>query len=164
MLDQALLEALRDGFWPLYWIAMFAGAFAFARGRQWCIGRTVIALLFASLAQTIWEGEGYLTWWQHLVIDVPVFVLITMPPRHYWQAVLAAMVFAQLVLHIVWGASGDGAGMARWHWLGCILLGYAKCVVLLLWSGGGRVQRIFDSISGWASGLVLAKASEKLSS
>lgn len=160
MLDQAFLEALRAGFWPVYVVAMMIGVVSALVQKRWCIGRSVFALIAASIAQVLWEGSGFLLWWQHLVIDVTAFVLITMPPRHYWQSVLGGLVFAQLVLHCIWGAAGDVAGMARFHWLGCILLGYVKCLVLALWSGGWRVEAILGRIAGLASRVVL-RAPEK---
>ena len=161
MLDQSFLEALQAGFWPTYWVAVTLGAMSALLQRKWCIGRTVFALVLASLLQTLWEGTGYLHWWQHLLIDGAAFVLITMPPRHYWQSTLGGLVFAQLVLHCVWGIAGDVAGMARFHWLGCVLLGYAKCLVLTLWAGGGRVEAVLMRIPRLLSGMVLA-ASRKV--
>lgn len=163
MLDQSLLEALQQGFWPVWAFAMSAGVISALISRRWCIGRSVFALILASVLQSLWEGSGYLLWWQHLAIDTVAFVLITMPPRHYWQSTLGGLVFAQLVLHCVWGIAGDVAGMARFHWLGCILIGYAKCLVLTLWAGGDRVEGALVRVSRFASDLVLGSARKELS-
>ena len=155
MLEQAFLEGLQTAFWPLYVTAVAAAFVAFALRKQWCIGRTVLALVFASLAQTAVESATgtYLAWHWHLMIDVPVFVLITMPPRHYWQAAMGGLIFAQIVLHAVWGMAPD---LAREHWLAVTLIGFVKCAVLLLWSGGARVETILGRAAGLASRLVPA--------
>lgn len=162
VLSQPFLEALQHGFWPIWLASIVAAAVSVAVTRRRCIARTLVAILASYAAQTAWEGAGYLNWWQHLVIDVPMFFLITMPPRHYWQSTMGALVFAELVLHCVWGVS-DASEMARIHWLGCSLLGYAKCAILLLWSGGARVEAILDRAARAASLLVLAPASRQLS-
>lgn len=144
MPELATLEALRDLFWPVYLLALSAGALSFVLTRRFCLGRTVLALALASLAQSTWAGDSYLQPWQHLAIDLPVFVAVTMPPRHYWQTAMGGLVLAQLVLHGCWWLAPD---LAQWHWLGCILIGFVKCAVLLLWSGGARVE----SVLGWLS-------------
>ena len=153
MPDQSVLEALRDIFWPVYLAALVAGAVGFSVTRRWCLGRAVIAMALGSLAMAVWVHYtgGSLSWWQHMVIDVPVFAMLTMPPRHYWQATLAAMVLAQIVLHAVWGMAPD---LARIHWLGSILLGFAKCAILLLWSGGSSVENLLGHVARWAFDLV----------
>lgn len=162
MLDQAFLEALRAGFWPVYVVAMMIGVTSALVQKRWCIGRSVFALIAASVAQVLWEGTGFLLWWQHFAIDFAAFVLITMPPRHYWQSVLGGLVFAQLVLHCIWGAAGDVADMARLHWLGSILLGYVKCLVLALWSGGWRVEMVLGRLARSATRLVLRPSQGEL--
>jgi hypothetical protein len=160
MLDQAFLEAVQAAFWPIYLLAVGAGALRFILYRQWCIGRAVLALVLGSLFQGAWEsGGGYLQWWQHMLIDVPIFILITMPPRHYWQSVLGALVFAQIFLHALWYVVPE---MGRAHWLGCISLGFLKCGVLLLWSGGARVEHLLARISGALARLVPASVAGKL--
>lgn len=153
MLEQAFLEGIQNAFWPVYVTAITAAGLAFVLRRQWCIGRTVIALVMASLAQTAMESltGTFLAWYWHMMIDVPVFVLITMPPRHYWQAAMGGLVFAQLVLHAVWGMAPD---LAREHWLAVTLIGFAKCGVLLLWSGGARVETLLGRAASFASSLV----------
>jgi hypothetical protein len=161
MLHQSVLEALRSGFWPLYVASMCLAVVAAYRRQAWCIARVVAAMLLASITQTLWEGAGFLQPWQHIAIDVPVFVMVTMPPRHYWQAAIAGLVFAQIVLHCVWWLAIDHTEMARVHWFGCIVLDYAKCVVLALWSGGWRVRAVFDTIAGGAARLVLGAAARE---
>lgn len=154
MLEQSFLEALRGVYWPFYMVALAIAGSAFIRGGPLPLGRALLGMMFASVAQATWEGFGApLTWWQHIAIDLPLFALITMPPRHYWQAAMGALVFAQLILHCVWAIQPD---LARLHWLGCILLGFAKCAVLILWSGGARVQATLDRVSRAASRMVLA--------
>jgi Na+-transporting NADH:ubiquinone oxidoreductase subunit NqrB len=155
VLEQAFLEGLQTAFWPLYVTAVGASGLAFALRRQWCLGRTVAALVFASLAQTAVEGltGSYLLWWQHMMIDVPVFIMVTMPPRHYWQATMGGLVFAQLFMHAVWGMAPD---LARAHWLAVTLIGFAKCGVLLAWSGGARVETLLGRAARFASRLVPA--------
>lgn len=160
MLSQAFLEAVQAAFWPVYLLAMVAGALRFAVMRQWCIGRAVFALALGSLAQFAWEGStDYLRWWQHLIIDVPVFVLITMPPRHYWQSTLGALVFAQLFLHCIWAVSPE---LGREHWLAVALIGFVKCAVILLWSGGARVELALSGVSQLASRMVPQALAGKL--
>lgn len=155
MLEQAFLEGLQTSFWPTYVTAVTAAFIAFVLKRQWCIGRTVLALILASLAQTVFEAQtgSYLLWWQHMLIDVPVFMLVTMPPRHYWQATMGGLVFAQLVLHAVWGMAPE---LAREHWLAVTLIGFAKCGVLLLWAGGARVETLLGRASSALARLVPA--------
>lgn len=159
MLEQHFLEALRMAFWPLYIIAIGAASFSAAIRSRWCLGRTMLALLMASLAQSFWEGGAYLEWWQQLVIDVPVFVIVTMPPRHYWQSTMGGLIFAQIVLHATWAMAPD---FARAHWLGCILIGFAKCIVLLLWSGGSRVETVLGRVPRWIAGAVSQAPPRKL--
>lgn len=155
MLDQAFLEALQRVFWALYLASMAAGAVSIIVTRRLCLGRAVLALAAASLAQGWIENmQGVpLSWLQHMAIDVPVLVLITLPPRHYWQSTLGALVFAQLVLHACWAMAPD---LARWHWLGVTMLGLAKCVVLLGWSGGSRVESLLGRVARLPARLVLA--------
>lgn len=124
------------------------------------MGRAVVAMLGVSLGQWLLEpANGYLLWHQHLMLSLPAFILVTMPPRHYWQSALGALFFAQILLHCAWGVGEGVPDMARWHWFGCIVLGYMKCGVLLLWSGGGRVESIFNRAARAFTGLVLGKAS-----
>jgi hypothetical protein len=155
MLEQAFLESLQSAFWPLYVISVTAGAAAFVLRGQWCMGRAVFALVFASLGQTVWEGlqGSYLLWWQHLLLDAPVFILITMPPRHYWQAALGALIFTQLALHAMWAMAPD---LGREHWLAVTLIGYVKCAVLLFWSGGARVETLLGRAASLVTRMVPA--------
>ena len=148
MIDQALLEALRDTFWPVYLFAVAAGLVGFVHSKRWCLGRVVIALVLGTIAQSLWEGNGYLLPWQHLAIDVPLLFLITMPPRHYWQSTMAGLILAQIFLHVIWWLAPS---LAREHWLGCILLGYLKCAVLVMWSGGARVETALAGVSNLAA-------------
>lgn len=159
MLDQAFLEALRDGYWPLYLVAVCAGVLRFVVDRQWCMGRAVFALATASIGQYLWEGDGYLLWWQHLALNLWVFLLITTPPRHYWQSTLGALVLCQMVLNAIWFAVPD---LAREHWFANVLLGYAQCFVLLLWSGGARVERVLARGAGALARLVRPASRRKL--
>lgn len=155
MLDQAALEGLQAAFWPLYVIAVTAGVVAFALRRQWCMARTLGVLVFVSLGQTVWEGMqgSHLLWWQHMALDVPAFWLITLPPRRYWQAVIGGLVAAQIAIHAIWGMAPD---LAREHWLAVTLIGFVKCFVLLLWSGGVRVENHLGRAARLASRLVPA--------
>ena len=159
MLDQAFLETLRDAYWPLWAMAISAGLLRFGMSRRWCIGRTTLALLIGSAVATAWSGEGFLLWWQHFVIDLVVFAAITLPPRHYWQSAMGGLLLTQLLLHMIWGAAPE---LARVHWLGCIMLGFAKCGVLLLWSGGPRVELALARIGGAFNRLVLDTSSGRL--
>jgi hypothetical protein len=164
MLEQAFLEGLQAAFWPLYVTCVTASALAFVIRRQWCIGRTVFALVLASLAQTAVESAtgAFLPWWGHLIIDGLVLFVITMPPRHYWQATMGGLVFAQIALHIIWFAAnifGDMATtpvLAREHWLAVTLIGFAKCAVLLAWAGGKRVEAVLAGAARFATRLVPA--------
>lgn len=162
MLEQSALEALRDGYWYLYPATMLIGSIAFVRGSCLLLGRSLLALAMGSLLMAMvvgMNGGQTLTWWQQIAIDVPVLITITAPPRHYWQAALGALVLAQIVLHAAWGVNPD---LAREHWLGNILFGYGKCLIVLLWSGGKRVQTVLDSAARLADRLVLAARSRKL--
>jgi hypothetical protein len=153
MLDQAFLEALRHLFWGLYLTAIAAGAVSVIVTHRMCLARAVFALAAASLAQGWLEAaQGVpLSWLQHMMIDVPVLVLITLPPRHYWQSTMGAIVFAQIVLHACWAMAPD---LARWHWLGGTMLGLAKCLVLLGWSGGRRVEILLGRVARLTARLV----------
>jgi hypothetical protein len=155
MLEQAFLEGLQFAFWPLYVISVTAAAFAFVLRGQMCLARTVLALVIASIAQTVLETSTgtHLEWWQHVMIDLPVFILVTMPPRHYWQAAMGGLLFAQMVMHAVWGVAPD---LAREHWLVVTLIGFVKCFVVLLWAGGARVETLLGSAASFASRLVPA--------
>ena len=155
MLDQAFLEAVRHLFWGLYLTAIAAGAVSVIVTHRMCLARAVFALAAASLAQGWLEAtQGVpLSWLQHMMIDVPVLVLITLPPRHYWQSTLGAIVLAQLLLHSFWAMEAIDA---RWHWLGCTMLGLAKCMVLLGWSGGRRVEILLGRVARLCARLVLA--------
>ena len=160
MLDQAMLEALRDAFWPVYLLSVSLAAFVAWKRSAWCMGRAVFAMLLVSVGQWAWEPvDGYLQWYQHLALSLPAFVLVTMPPRHYWQSALGALFFAQIVLHCIWGFGEAVEGMARWHWFGCITLGFAKCGVLMMWTGGGRVESLVARSFGRIVSRVLGKAS-----
>jgi hypothetical protein len=159
VLDQDFLEALRSAYWPLYVTAITAGLFRFAYSNRWCIGRTTFALLFGSLVQTVWAGSGFLAWWQHLAIDAAIFFVVTMPPRHYWQSTMGALLLAQIAMHCIWALAPD---LARVHWFVCITLGFAKCAVLLLWSGGPRVEHYLSRTAGVVTRVVLAPAHGKL--
>ena len=147
MLEQATLEALQSAFWPTYLVAMAAGVISFAATRRWCLGRTLIALALGSATQTLWEGSGFLLAWQ----AIPIFILVTMPPRHYWQSTMAGLILAQIALHAIWWLS---PALAVEHWVGCVLLGFAKCAVLLLWSGGERVESLLGRFAGFITNLV----------
>lgn len=163
MPDQAALEALQSAFWAVWWLAVIAGAVVALDRRRWCLGRAVLAMMFTAFAQGAWElalgPDGYLNWWQHLVISLVAFVIVTMPPRRYWQSVLGGLIFAQIVLHCLWWAAPD---LAQWHWLGCVLFGFAKCAVLLLWTGGGLVESVYRRLAGGVAGLVSQAFAGKL--
>lgn len=137
------LQLLGDLFWRVYLITL---ALVFLRvlwSRWWDLGRCGLALVLASAAQWAIERElgpgGYLLPGHHLLIDLAVFVMIVTPPLRYWQAVLGALVLAQLVTHALWLAA---PALGQWHWLGGVLIGFVKCGVLLLWAGGPQLERI----------------------
>jgi hypothetical protein len=164
MLSQAFLEALKAGFWPLYVATIALATFMTWRRGAWCMGRTITALVLASITQSVWEaGTGhFLLPWQHLAIDVPVLALVTTPPRHHWQVAMAALIFVQIFLHCIWWIGFDLTEMARVHWFGCIVMGYGKCIVLAFWTGGARVQAAFDTAAHALARMVLAPFGRKL--
>lgn len=152
---------LRDAFWPVYLVTVACGALAALHRGNWCLGRATFALVAASLAQSLCEdltGEA-LVWWMHIAIDVPAFALIVMPPRNRWQSVMGGFLFAQIFLHCVWALEPT---FARTHWLCAILIGFAKCATLLLWSGGPRVELLLSLPARAAVRLVLSAAARKL--
>jgi hypothetical protein len=156
MLDAASAEALRAGFWPLYILALTAGTWSAVVSGRGCIARTVFALALGSAAmQTIvlFNGGVALEWWQHFVIDGAVFWMVTLPPRHYWQAVIASLIFAQLVFRALWAMVPD-LGPVMWE--ASLIAGYGKCLVLLLWSGGARVETLLGRAARFATRLVPA--------
>lgn len=137
---------------------MSVGLGASLLGRNATLARAVIALALGTVAQSWFEGRGVLEWWQHFGIDLGIFVVITIPARSYWQTGMAGLLFAQLWLHAIWGAAPEFAWA---HYAFSIYLGFAKCLVLLLWSVGRYVQAAFDSLSRWCSDLVLAAIGRK---
>jgi hypothetical protein len=110
------------------------------------------------LAQFLWEAGGFLQPWQHMAIDISIFICVTMPPRHYWQSAIAGLVMAQIWLHAIWWLSPD---LARTHWLGGTILEFAKCAVLLLWSGGARVETVLHSAARFVADMVPVSLSAK---
>jgi hypothetical protein len=139
VLDQSFLEAVQRLFWVLFPLSAGAAAISVAITRRRCIARTLLALVATSaamLAIKTMQAQP-LNWWQHFALSGAAFWVITMPPRHYWQSTMGALVFAQLVLHACWAVAPD---LAREHWLGVTLIEYAKCLVLIAWSGGKRVE------------------------
>lgn len=162
MLDPAMQEVLRAGFWPLYLAAIGAGAISAIVFKRWCIARTTAALALGSLAMQaiVWTNGGVaLEWWQHFVIDLAVFWLITLPPRHYWQAAIGAMVFAQLAFRALWAMAPE---LGSLMWDASMVLGYGKCLVLLLWAGGPRVENLLGRASGALARLVPASVKGEL--
>ena len=173
----ASLELLRNVYWYVYPAVMLAGLVAFVRGSRvrsqramtehmrdstLALGRTLLALCLGSvvMAQVVEiNGGTSLTWMQHMAIDVPILAVVTMPPRHYWQSVIGGLICTQIILHGVWALVPDNA---QEHWLANILVGYAKCLVILLWSGGARVEAALDSAARLADRLVLAARARKL--
>lgn len=160
-LDQAMLEAVQQAFWLLYLPSLAAAGISAMLTRRWCIARAFFALAGASLAQTLLESwmAAPLGWPQHLAIDFAVFVLITLPPRHYWQSTLGALVLVQLILHSCLAVEGIDP---RLHWLGVTLVGIAKAVVLLAWSGGARVEIVLGRAARLPARLVPAALAGKL--
>lgn len=156
MLDAATADALVRWFWPIYSVALTAGICSAIVNRRHCIARTVLALGAGSLAvQAILlvNGGVSLEWWQHFTIDLAVFWLVTLPPRHYWQATIGGLVFAQLAFRAVWAMAPD---LGPLMWDASMLVGYGKCLVLFLWAGGPRVELILSRAAGLATRLVLA--------
>ena len=163
MPDVATMEAMRDTYWPLALLAIGAGTFSALITERRSLLRCILALVIGNAAQFGWEAAmppgGYLLWWQHMVIDLGIFVVVTTPPRHYWQSTMGALLFAQIVLHGVWGLVPE---LAAEHWLGCTLIGFAQFALLLLWSGGARVERVLSRIARSADRMVLASSGRKL--
>ena len=151
MPDLATLEAIQEAFWPLYSLAISAALVRALVDRHMLIARTALALVAGSVAMNLWEGDGYLLAWQHLAINVPILIAITAPPRSYWQSIMGALVVSQIAMNVVWL---QVPSLGREHWLAVIMVGYLKCAVLLLWSGGGRVERAFVRLSRWLDDLV----------
>jgi Na+-translocating ferredoxin:NAD+ oxidoreductase RnfD subunit len=158
MLSASVVFAAREVFWAFYPAVLLAGLMFSIRGRNATLARVTIALALGSFAQSMVEGEAVLAWWQHMAIDVPIFIAVTIPPRSYWQTIMAGLLFAQLFLHAVWGLA---PGLAWVHYALCLYLGFAKALTLLFWSGGRYVQAVFDTVSGLASRMVLAAAFRK---
>ncbi len=138
-LDQAWLEGLRSALWLLFPVAVALAAISAAVTRRRCIARVLAALVLAAAAMAVIEAAqaAPLSWWQQFGIDFVAFTVITLPPRHYWQSTMGALVFAQLVMHALLWAQPD---LARWHWLVVTAIEFAKCAVLIAWAGGKRVE------------------------
>lgn len=153
MPEQSLLEGVQWAFRLLFPLAVLAGTASAIVTRRRCLTRALCAVGLAVAAQhgiEAWQAAP-LTWWQHLGIDFSAFVIVTLPPRHYWQATLGALIFAQLVLHACWAMAPD---LARYHWLGVTLIEIAKCGVLIGWAGGKRVERLLGRAAGAVARLV----------
>lgn len=163
MPDQATLEALRDLFAVVYPAAIVIACLkALHMGREgFALWRTVLALLAGTVAQIALEaGGGVLNWGQHLAIDLGVLFVITLPPRLYWQAFMGGIVFAQILMHAIWGLSdafGPVPDMARIHWVLCIILGFGKCLLLVFWAGGDLGKAVVDRLSRLRAERRLAK-------
>lgn len=159
MFGEGFVLAARDVFWPLYLIALAIALAASIRASNATLARAVGALALGSLAQSLIDGGTTpLAWWQHLAIDIPIFIAVTIPPRSYWQSGLAALVGVQLILHCLWAA----APMLAWyHYALCLYIGFVKVALLLLWSGGRHVQRVFDRAAGRFADLVLEPLAAK---
>lgn len=159
MFSEIFVLAARETFWPLYLAALAIGLAASVKGKNATLARAVAALALGSLTQwVIDEGTTPLAWWQHMVIDVPIFAAVTVPPRSYWQSGLAALVGAQIVLHALWAIQ---PALAWVHYALCLYLGFGKVAVLLLWSGGRYVQTAYDWVSRGVANVVLAPMGAK---
>ena len=161
MLSASFIFAAREVFWAFYPAVLLTGLMFSIRGKNATLARVTIALALGSFAQSMVEGDAVLTWWQHLAIDVPIFIAVTIPPRSYWQTLMAGLLFAQLFLHAVWPFIPDFA----WTRYGLSLyVGFAKAFTLLFWSGGRYVQNALDALDalvGYASRMVLATSYRK---
>lgn len=156
MLSEAAQDALLAGFWPLYILALIAGLWSAVYLKRWCIARTTLALAAGSAvmqAIVLANGGQALEWWQHFAIDFAVGLIVLLPPRHYWQAAIGSMIFAQLVLRAAWAMAPDLGAIV---WDASMILGYGKCFVLLLWAGGARVETLLGRAAGFASRAVPA--------
>lgn len=156
MLSQSAADALLVGYWPLYLLALGAGAWSAIYHKRWCIARTTFALAAGSAAMqaiVLTNGGVALEWWQHFAIDFAVGLIVLLPPRHYWQAMIGSLIFAQLVLRAVWAMAPS---LGQFVWDASLLLGYGKCLVLLLWAGGARVETLLGRVASLAARLVPA--------
>lgn len=158
MLSYSFIIAAREVFWAFYPAVLLTGLMFSIRGRNATLARVTIALALGSFAQSMVEGDAVLAWWQHMVIDFPIFIAVTVPPRSYWQTVMAGLLFAQLFLHTVWALAPD---FVWFHYALSLYIGFAKALTLLFWSGGRYVQIALDAISVRTSRVVLAASYRK---
>ena len=154
-MDQATREAVRAAFWALFALALIAALISIAATRRRCIARATLAMVLALASAFAIETAqgGPLVWWQQLGVDFAAFVLITLPPRHYWQTAMGALVFAQLWLH---GFLALEALAPRDHWLFMTLIEMTKCLILIGWAGGKRVETVLGRAARIPARLVLA--------
>jgi hypothetical protein len=120
------------------------------------MARTVIALAIGSAAMqaiVTFNGGVALEWWQHFAIDFAVGWIVILPPQNYWQAIIGSLIFAQLVFRALWAMAPD-LGPVMWE--ASLIAGYGKCLVLLFWSGGARVETLLGRAARLVTRLVPA--------
>jgi hypothetical protein len=150
-MELATLQSIQIVFWFAYIAACAIGiGVGLSRSRPGLFKCTSL-LIAGSVAMTIYESFfPFAQWWVLLAIDIPIFGLVTAPPRYRVQAWLAGLILIQIVLHVIWGITDGIAGAGRLHWLGNIAVGFAKCAVLIFWAGGENAE---NAVSGFSRAL-----------
>jgi hypothetical protein len=154
-MDMATLQAIQSVYWPVYvCVCALAIGVGLSRNRPGLFKCTAL-LIAGSVAMSLYElWHPYSPWWAMLAIDIPIFGLVTAPPRYRVQAYLAGIIFTQILMHVLWGFTADIHGSGPLHWFGNILAGFGKCAVLLFWTGGERVEMAVGAFGRAVAGLV----------
>ena len=159
-LDQAMLEAMQAGYTPALVVSCALATWLGFGGKRPDLLRASLGIMAVALLRTLWEGaEGVLTPFQHLMLDVPLFIILTLPPRTIGQCVIGALAFGQVAVDVFWVLE-IFPSFARWHWFLSTAMGLVSFAALIIWSIGGDGNAKRRVVRGWRwlTGLVLAKA------
>jgi hypothetical protein len=154
-MDMATLQTIQSVYWPVYVCACALAVIVGLGGNRPGLLKCTTLLIAGSVAMSLYElWHPFTPWWGMLAIDIPIFGLVTAPPRYRVQAYLAGIIFTQILMHVLWGFTADIAGAGPLHWFGNTMAGFGKCAVLLLWSGGERVEMAFSAFGRAVADLV----------
>lgn len=172
MIDVETLKSMGAGYVPLMTIAcLLAALMAF---RDWRRGygrfsalwprlallRASVTIAAAHMVQHALAIRGItLTPLENLMIDFPAFMLVTLPPRCWQQAMIAAAFGLMVFMDVLWACVEPNMLVAQLHYVISTGAGYVAFGTLIIWSTGvppGARNRVVDSW-GRLAGVVLEK-------
>jgi len=161
MIDVQTLKAMGAGYVPLMVAAcLLAALMAY---RDWRRGygrfsalwprlallRAATTIASAHMVQHVLALRGItLTPLENLVIDLPAFILVTMPPRCWQQAAIAAAFGVMVFMDVLWACVDPMPFVGQVHYIVSTGAGYIAFGVLIIWSTGvppGARNRVVDS-------------------